>query len=197
MAASNARARAIPAFELELGGAQAGLIGLVADWQAGRKSGRAGEIERAAREAQVLDSAVGQARWQLQDIRRRAGWIDPRRGRDWFFEADVQRFRRTASDLERLSDELDRTVARLARETEADPSSPELAEAAGRLVSAARGLRLESGRLADDGRWARHELGRAGLSLEGSEIERGCSRVLMNAFNVEHAAKRLARKVTP
>lgn len=170
---------------------------LVADWQAGRKSGRAGELERTAREAQVLDSAVGQARWQLQDIRRRAAWIDPRRGRDWFFEADVQAFRRTAADLERRADELDRTVARLARETEADPSSPELAAAAARLVSASRGLRLEAGRLADDGRWARHELTRAGLSLEGSEIERGCSRVLMSAFNVEHAAKRLARKVTP
>lgn len=155
---------------------------------------RSGVIEEAARQTQTLDGVVGQERWVVQDIRRRAAWIDPARGRDWFFEADVRKIRHDLQDLALRAKSLEASVTRLARETAADPS---LAPAAARLAQAARGLRVESGRLADDGRWAGHELRRAGYQAEGEDVSRSAAAVLMSAFHIEDAAKRIARRTRP
>ncbi|MBI4346880.1 MAG: hypothetical protein HY553_08495 [Elusimicrobia bacterium] len=173
-----------PAFETQVGAAfQA--------FHRGLQDQRAGAVDEAARRAQSLEGSVGRLRWNVQDVRRRAGWIDPRRGRDWFFEADVRRLRHDLQDLAFQAQALEADVKRLARDT---PADPELAAAAARLVSAARGLRVEAGRLADDGRWASHELRRAGYGLEGEDFRRHTAEALMSAFNLEDAAQRLERR---
>ena len=155
---------------------------------------RSAIIEEAARQTQTLDGAVGQLRWVVQDLRRRAAWIDRSRGRDWFFEADLQQLRHDLQNLSLRAKSLDSNVARLARETEPDPA---LGAAVSKLAQAARGLRVESGRLADDGRWAGHELSRAGYQSEGEDLASWAKNTLMSAFHIEDAAKRLQRRTTP
>lgn len=173
-----------PAFEAQVGAAFQAFGRALQDQ-------RAGAIEEAARRTQTIEGLVGRLRWNAQDVRRRAGWIDPRRGRDWFFEAELRRLRHDLQDLAWQARTLEADVKRLALET---PAGSELASPAARLVSAARGLRVEAGRLADDGRWASHELGRAGYALEGSELRRHTAASLMSAFNIEDAAQRLERR---
>jgi len=136
-----------------------------------------------------MDGAVGQLRWVVQDVRRRAAWVDPSRGRDWFFEADLQRLRHDLTDLSIRAKILEGEVKQLARETPPD--------AAAKLVLAARGLRVESGRMADDARWAGHELSRAGYQADGEEVARSAAAVLMSAFHIEEAAQRLGRGSKP
>lgn len=181
-----ARAQA-PSFEARLQAVREAVVGSL-------EERRYGVIEEATRQTQTLDGVVGQERWVVQDIRRRTAWIDPARGRDWFFEADVRKVRHDLQDLAFRTKSLESTVTRLARETAADPS---LAPAAARLLTAARGLRVESGRLADDGRWADHELRRAGYQAEGADVSRSAAAVLMSAFHIEDAAQRLQRRTKP
>lgn len=183
-----------PAFEPLLLRGREGVFEALAARRSAKSQAAAGRIEEAARGAQALDGEAVQLLWNAQDIRRRAGWIDPSRGRDWFFDADVQRLRFDLGGLAGRAKQLEAAVARLAREAGPDPA---LAAPVARLLGAARGLRVAAGRLANDARWVRQELLRPGYDIEGAEIAASGAATLMSAFHIEDAAKRLARKVSP
>jgi hypothetical protein len=190
------QAQSLPSFEDAISQAGGQFLQARAEQFQAKNALLAGDIQRAAREADSLSMDTWRLRSQLSDVRRPAQQAQntgSNQPQDPFLRSEIQRLVWDLRDYSRKADDIYRDIQRISRSVQ--QKDPELVQPAGALVSSTQRLSSEYGWVSSDARWVSQDIRRAGFSMEAWDVERESSSAENSTRQALYEAQRLLGQV--